>query len=212
MRCRWAGGSKRLHEHSYIIYLILGFVALVRDHEIWRFEVEASTVSNLANQSHWLESIKPSLEPVAKRSCRLQSLRREPVAIVANQAQAEYARSRPSSHAASQEHSIPESSRSQEHDSQSHETSLWDSSVADISVPPTSTNDNSTRASSSLVTPNSVGSSAVISGASSILPAYSERGSAAQSQRHSAEYESVSLPERVYLRNEPDTHSTDCRP
>jgi hypothetical protein len=157
------------------------------------------------------------MEPVAKRSCRLETVRRNPVSMLAEQTQsdfqvqAEYAESRPSSCAASHEHSIAATGRSRGQDSESHEGSLWDSSVAEISVRSTSTIEPSTGASSSLVTPNSVRSSAMISGASSVLPVYSERASERQSQRSSTEFqvqhEPVLLPEHVYLPHPSDMMS-----
>jgi hypothetical protein len=215
MRCDRVYRSKHSHEHSYVTYLTIGLIALVRDREIGQFDVQTSTVSNLPKKSHWLEGIKLPVPPMAKRSYRLKVLRRKPVAMLAEPARSELqvcAGSTPASHTASYEDSISETSRSQGQDSQSHEISLWDSSVAEISVQPTSTADPSTGASSSLVTPNSVRSSAVTSSASSVLPAYSEREPVSRSQRHSLEVQmqSVSLPEDVYFRDEPDTHSKNC--
>ena len=179
--------------------------------------MEAHTVSKALNQSHWLESLKPSLEPVAKSDYHLDALGRSPATVLPDQAQMEIqveahcAESGPSSRAASQEESISGASASRCHHDQSHGSSLWESSVADISAHATSTIEPSTEASSSLVSPYSVRSSAVISGASSVLPAYSDRASASQSQRTSSGFQlqrgPISLPEHVYWRDRTDTAS-----
>ena len=163
-----------------MVYFAVGLVALNCDRDIEQFRTKAGVGDQMNNQCQWLEN-NSVLKPMDKKTYWPKFLQRKQESKSMDlelQARPKYEGSRPTSHPASIEISICGDNRSRREDGQTQQSSLVDSSVANISAYAASTvqhsTEASTNASSSLINPDSARSSAVISSASSMLPAYSE--------------------------------------
>jgi hypothetical protein len=169
------------HSRSYVVYFALGLLALSRDRDIERFKIEANTGDRPENLPQWLERSDSPLKPLGMKIYWPKFLRRNQERAAWDlelPAHLKHEGSRRQSQAASIDIPVSGGTRSLEEDDQSHPSSLVNSSVAAVSIYATSTiqpsTEGSTNASSSLVNPDSARSSALISSASSMLPAYCE--------------------------------------